>query len=93
MFTVKLSKTVERDGEQYVSTKLVEALEVNVYTGAPREWCEVAVIFSRTDGDNAAFYIADPKKPRPQSFADFVDFYDVAYIENARGATTEIVRP
>ena len=37
------------------------------------------------------FYVADPQKPRPQGWADEVQFYDRAYIENAHGATTETV--
>jgi hypothetical protein len=39
------------------------------------------------------FYIADNSKPRPPNFGETIEFFDMAYVENASGATTEKVRP
>ena|ERR1035441_6180228 len=84
--------------------KIVEAEEVNVFPSGhaegseqdPRkrtnEVREIEVSTNnRTQGD--AFYVADPSKPRPEGYAECIEFYDSAYIENARGATVEVVRP
>lgn len=96
MFTVKLCK-----GH---SIKLVEAVEVNVYPCGPalgsdkdpkkrtNALREIAGI--TPEGTSFAYYVCDRSKPIPKDnfgFADVVEFYDCAYIENARGATTETV--
>lgn len=89
MFTVKLCK-----GH---ATKLVCGVEVNIYPAhhngdapAKNDVREVSVV--PTDGPVKSFFVADPKKPRPKGWAEEVEFFDVAYIENGHGATTETVR-
>jgi hypothetical protein len=97
MLTVKLYK-----GH---TIKIVEATEVNVYNCGPapgsaddprkrtRAVREVAGL--GWHGGSFAFYVVDPDVPVPEDhhgFAPQVDFWDVAYIENAHGATTETVR-
>jgi hypothetical protein len=72
------------------STKIIEANEVDIHVLRPGELTEVAGL--RDDGKSFAFYVADRNKPRPAGFADEVDFYFAAFIENSSGATTESVR-
>lgn len=102
MFTVKLMKAVKDielpnapspgpiGGPVYrFSTRLVEATEVIIHTLRAGELYEVAT----TNGDHSdAFYICDHVKGRPAGFADDVDFYYAAFIENAAGRTTDSVR-
>lgn len=93
MFTVKLCK-----GH---SIKLVGAIEVDVHACGPASGTapepkdrtnDVREISIRKhDGTTEAFYVA--QKPQPEGWAEAIDFYDVAYIENMNGATTETVRP
>ena len=71
------------------STKIVEAEEVDVHVLRPGELIEVA---ARCGDRTYAFYVADRHKPRPDGFADEVDFWFSAFIENSSGATTEVVR-
>lgn len=91
MLTVKLSRknNITGDGDAKWTTKIVEATEVDVHQLRIGELAEVAT----TNGESSlAFYITDPGKPRPEGFADSVEFWQVAYIENSAGATTHIVR-
>ena len=94
MFTIKLCKGSV--------TKLVQAEEVNIYPAGPKSGMapepqdrtndvrEIAIIL----GDRSdAFYVTYPSEPRPQGWAEETQFFDSAYIENDRGATTEVVRP
>lgn len=93
MFTVKLYK-----GH---AIKLVSAKEVNIFSSLkgnndePIGVAEISIQSGMADGpDQQAFFIADTRnRPRPAKFADTVEFYDSAYIENQHGATTQIVRP
>lgn len=97
MFTVKLMK-----GH---SVKLVQAEEVNVFRSSQGIGvAEVSITTYQRGLDDcvkadkpahaAAYFIADTRnKPRPKGFADNVDFYDKAFIENQHGATTEVVNP
>lgn len=39
-----------------------------------------------------AFFVADTSKGRPEGFADEVDFWFEAYVENSAGKTTQSVR-
>lgn len=71
------------------STKIVEAEEVDIHVLRPGELVEVA---ARCGDRTYAFYVADQHKPRPDGFADEVDFWFSAFIENSSGATTEVVR-
>jgi hypothetical protein len=72
-----------------VSTRVVETDHVDIHILRPGELYEVA----GGHGENSfAFYIAPRDKPRPEGFADEVDFWFQAFIENSAGATTEIVR-
>ena len=71
------------------STKIIEAEEVNIHILRPLELTEVALLCG---GKSYAFYVADRNKPRPEGFADEIDFYFSAFIENSSGATTESVR-
>lgn len=91
MLTVKLSRknNITGDGEAKWTTKILEATEVDVHELRVGELKEVATVNGES---NFAFFIADPAKPRPEGFADSVLFWQVAYIENSSGATTQIVR-
>lgn len=101
MFTVKLFK-----GH---SVKLIQAEQVDVrhrlvdpqYAGV----AEVSITNYQRGLDDVvkadkpalqqSFFIADTRK-RPiakQVFADTVELYDKAFIENQHGATTEVVNP
>lgn len=101
MFTVKLYRRLSHQTENgpkadgivpvVFSTKIVHGIEVDVHWLRPNELAEVAVKHDR-EGHNSAYYIADSGKPRPSGFADEVEFYYSAYIENAHGSTTESVR-
>lgn len=97
MLTVKVTKqvhhavrspdavnTAEGDVGRW-TTRIVESENVDIHILRPGELVEVA-------GDGFAFYIAPRDKPRPQGFADEVDFWFEAFIENSAGATTEVVR-
>lgn len=93
MLTVKVMKSNAAPGDSrggLYSTKIVEAREVDVHVLRPHELTEVAGV--RSDGESFAFYIADRNKPRPEGFADGVDFWFSAFVENSAGATTEAVR-
>jgi len=94
MLTVKVMKSVEVPDEipktYRYSTKIVEAEEVNIHILRPGELYEVAGVLG---GKSFVFYIADPTKPRPTDFADEVEFWYAAYVENSVGATVEVVRP
>ena len=98
MLTVKVMKdgtaitdqdVVARGSSGRFSTKIVEAEEVDVHVLRPGELVEVA---ARCGDRTYAFYVADRHKPRPDGFADEVDFWFSAFIENSSGATTEVVR-
>ena len=101
MFTVKLQRG--RD------MKLVQAEEINIYLAGPADGSDedpskrtpaVLSVETIVGAKSDCFWIADTKSgpdsrngARPKGFAEGVIFYDCAYIENERGATTEIVRP
>ena len=98
MLTVKVMKdgtaitdqeVVARGNGGRFSTKIVEAEEVDVHVLRPGELVEVV---ARCGDRTYAFYVADRHKPRPDGFADEVDFWFSAFIENSSGATTEVVR-
>jgi hypothetical protein len=95
MFTVKLMKEMhvvtdaKGNHKGRFSTKIVEASEVNIHILRPNELAEVS---GECDGNNFAFYISDRNKARPEGFAEEVDFWFAAFIENSSGATTEVVR-
>lgn len=71
------------------STKIIEAEEVDVHILRPGELTEVA---ARCGDRTFAFYIIPRDAKRPDGFADEVEFHYAAFIENAAGATTEIVK-
>jgi hypothetical protein len=76
-------------GRYIWTTLIVEADEVKIHNLRNAELCEVA----GTCGNRSfAYYVADREKPRPLGFADSVDFYYAAFIENASGKTVESVR-
>jgi hypothetical protein len=99
MLTVKLSRQV-RHGAQApapmepgdvgrFSTRIIEAESVDVHYIRPGEVIEVA----GGVGDRSfAFNIIRRGAERPEGFADEVDFWHEAFIENSAGATTEVVR-
>ncbi len=98
MFTVKLRRFVEHEiveGQPSTGvwqTKIVSAFSVDVFdlrVGLKEISCQ----YDR-DGlvRNDAFYIGH-LLPRPEGFSDETDFWQIAYIENEQGATTEVVRP
>lgn len=95
MLTVKLMRVLNQEIPDEASsgrftTKIIEACEVDVHVLRPHELTEVSGICP--GGGSFAFYVADRNKPRPDGFADCVDFYFSAFIENSHGATTESVR-
>jgi hypothetical protein len=94
MLTVKLMKDH--------TVTIIEATEVKIFPaghakgsgGDPKKRTnEVREIEVKLHSGNTVggYYVADPHKPRPQGWAEEVEFYDCAYIENAHGATTERV--
>jgi hypothetical protein len=98
MFTIKVTKrirNVDLNGVEVApmigrfSTRIVEAEQVDVHILRPGELTEVA--WSRGD-INGAFYVIPHDAERPQEFADEVEFWFEAFIENSTGATTEMVR-
>lgn len=96
MFTIKLvGRTELKDGatgERLMwleKQRLVSADIVNVYTLRHGELFEVAG--ESKDGTSCSFYVANQDLPRPYGFADSVDMWDRAYIENASGKTTRVV--
>jgi len=105
MFTVKLMRRLPHIAENGIperldsdgaipivySTKIVQGIEVDVHRLRPNELYEISVQHDR-EGHNSAYYIADSGKPPPSGFAKEIEFYYAAYIENAQGATTEVVR-
>lgn len=102
MFTVKLclgSKTVITEGfciEIYPAGKAEGSnSDPTKRTNEVREICVSRTGVNTEEFKECAqcFYVADPHKPRPEGWADNVDFWAVAYIENASGATTEVIRP
>lgn len=93
MFTVKLCR-----GQV---AKIVEAESVDIFPAGPEPNSDqkpglrssAVREISVTNGERrTAYYIANPNKPRPESFNKEVEFFDVAYIENSDGDTTEIIR-
>ena len=100
MFTIKLCRGSV--------TKLVQADEVNIYPAGPKsggigfvgmapepkdrtnDIREIATLLGER---SAVFYITYPSEPRPKGWSDEAEFFDSAYIENDKGATTQIVRP
>lgn len=90
MLTVKVTKQLQPDGDLPLrfSTKIVETEHVDIYTLRPGELYEVA---GGTPPNSFAFLIA-PRGTRPEGFADEVDFWYQAFIENSAGATTEVVK-
>ena len=102
MLTVKVTKqvhhavgepdaatTAESDIGRF-STRIVETDHVDIHILRPGELIEVA---GGPPGEGSfAFYIAPREKPRPKGFADEIDFWFEAFIENSAGATTEVVR-
>ena len=94
MLTVKVMKQMRDLGGAPIpgkfSTRIVEASEVDIHMLRPGELYEVAANYPGSGV--AAFYIADNAKPRPEGFADEVDFWYAAYIENSAGATTEVIK-
>lgn len=96
MFTVKLmtarqdalgvqAPSTDLPAEVRFSTKLVEATEVYIHWLRAGQLAEIAT-------PTAAFYVADRNKGRPAGFADEIEFYYAAYIENSAGKTTEVVQ-
>lgn len=100
MLTVKLTKPMlDETGKPSTgrfSTKIIEAVEVDIHILRPGELYEVAGTGVHaadvSSNPSFAFYIANPEKERPSGFADCVDFWSSAYIENSAGKTTEVVR-
>lgn len=101
MLTIKLMKAAQTTdagvGEDanvprtVFSTKILEAEEVTIYDHRPGELAEVAIVQpSSVLPKHLAFYLA-PRGKRPAGFADEVDFYYAAFIENSRGSTTQSV--
>jgi hypothetical protein len=75
--------TAEQDLGRF-TTRIVQSEKVDVHILRPGELVEVA-------GDGFAFYIA-PRDKKIEGFADEVEFWFEAFIENSTGATTKVVR-
>lgn len=90
MLTVKVTKQNEdENGKKIFSTRIVEAEQVDVHILRPNLY-EVA---ANGPGDRSvAFYIAPRGGNRPEGFADEVDFWYEAFVENSAGATTQMIR-
>ena len=98
MFTVKLCRG-------HV-TKLVQADEIDIYPSVPapnsdsdpsQRTNDVREIAIRLGDRTEAYYITHCKgtslvSPQITGWADGTQFFDTAYIENDKGATTEVVR-
>lgn len=94
MYTLKL-----RRGH---TTTLIECNEVRIYPAGPKEGpvtekatTDVMEISAFVGDTNKVFYVMDPegKEMRvPDKFSHTLEFYEVCYIENDKGNTTEIVR-
>lgn len=85
MFTVKLF------GKRDVHTmQFIEATQVNIHYLRPDELIEIAG--KGTSGEIFSYYVAPNNKPRPEGFADEVEFWWEAYIENSTGKTTHTIR-
>lgn len=80
--------TAEEDLGRF-STRIVESDHVDIHILRPGELYEVAG--GKAD-DSFAFYVAPRDRPRPEGFAEEVDFWFEAFVENSAGATTHIVR-
>jgi hypothetical protein len=99
MFTIKLCRG-------HV-TKLVQADEIDIYPSGPapnsdsdpsQRTNDIREIAIRLGDRTEAYYITHCKgaglvSPHIQGWDDGTQFFDTAYIENDKGATTEIVRP
>lgn len=70
-------------------TKILEAREVDVVSLRDGLF---SIELTDATGSSQAFYVADPARPRPVGFADEVEFWHAAYVENANGRTTDSVR-
>lgn len=106
MLTVKLMKAIQHEPPAgtpvnappvtVFSTKIVEAEQVDIHYLRNGALVEIAVHepvpAAKGAPSGMAFYLADRDKPRPEGFADEVDFYYAAYVENAHGATTQVVK-
>lgn len=92
MLTLKLSrrnKEIEAGDQILFTTKIVEATEVEIHQLREGELSEAQT----KNGDHwQSFYIANRSKGRPSGYADEVQFWDSAWIENSSGATTSHVR-
>lgn len=90
MLTVKLMRRADHgEGKFQFSTKIIEAMEVDVHILRPGELLEIA-IHPHHGQDTRAFYIKGIEDPTPDNIE--ADFYYEAYIENAAGRTTQVVR-
>lgn len=76
-------------GRYVWTTLIVEADEVKIHNLRNSDLFEVA---GSCGARSFAYYVADREKPRPWGFADEIDFYYAAYVENASGKTVEAVR-
>lgn len=94
MFTVKLMR-----GH---TIKILQAEQVDIYPAGPAtgiadepkdRTTEVLEVVLKNGDATQMFPIYDTGKPRPASWHDTVEFFDMAYIENERGATTQVVKP
>lgn len=95
MLTVKLCK-----GH---STKIIEALDVSVFPCGKTEGSDInpklrtnsvrEIAVRTSEGKYEAFWVGRPENASQCEAGPVDDLYDVAYIENAHGATTETVRP
>jgi hypothetical protein len=107
MLTIKLLKRPRGDDgfpvhDGRFTTKIVEAVDVDIHVLRPNELYEIsgtgAYVASNGNNYSFAFYVANDGtntgefKQRPEGFAKEVEFWSSAYIENAAGKTTEVVR-
>jgi hypothetical protein len=103
MLTIKLLKRSRSDDgfpvqDGRFTTKIVEAIEVDIHVLRPGELYEISGTGANGNNYSFAFYVANDGtntgelKKRPEGFANEVEFWSSAYIENAAGKTTEVVR-
>lgn len=93
MFTVKLF-----NGH---AVKLVCGEVIDVYAVGPAQpddpdkkpSTNVLEVSVSLQNDSKAFYVRDKTQPHPENFGKDIKFFDMAFIENASGATTHKVKP
>lgn len=86
MLTVKFMKNDPR-----IAARIVEGVEVSYVVIRPGELVKVRV---KTAGDrpDVELFLAPRGAPTPPGIQEGGEFYSTAYVENSRGATTQVIK-